>query len=27
VKLMNLKSGENLSGIAVLAERENGDDQ
>jgi DNA gyrase subunit A len=27
VKLMNLKSGENLSGIAVLAERENGDEQ
>jgi len=27
VKLMNLKSGENLTGIAVLAERENGDDQ
>ena len=26
VKLMNLKSGENLSGIAVLAERENGDE-
>ena len=27
VKLMNLKSGENLSGIAVLAEREDDDDQ